>query len=261
MPKVLTPLPIAYDVTGSGPVIVLLHGSLLSRAIWRGYGYVAALTQTHTVVRIDLRGHGLSAKPHDPADYTLRAMEADVLAVLDAEGIDRATLLGYSLGARLSLALTLDHPDRVTHLISLGGSAADQSASVDQIFFPGAIDVLASGDMEEFCARQGLGPEVADPRDKGTRRAFLAADPLAMAALFTATDATAGYPDTQLAACPVPALWMAGDRDRPRHEESRHAAGVMPRGRFVSLPGRTHGSTLAPTGPVLDQVLPFVAEP
>ena len=71
------------------------------------------------------------------------------------------------------------------------------------------IEVLRQEGMAGFCARQGLGPEVEEPRAQATRHAFLAADPLAMAALFEATEATPAIPEEQLAACMVPTLWIA----------------------------------------------------
>lgn len=263
MPRIDSPADatsLSFDVTGTGPPVVLLHGAVLSRAIWRGHGYLAELTERHTVVRLDLRGHGRSGAPHDPGAYRGPGFVTDLFAVLDELGIEQAALVGYSLGARVALGATLAHPERVTRLVSLGGSAAPQHGSVETVFFEGVVPTLRAGGMEEFCERQGLGPDVRGRRDRGTRAAFLAADADAMAALFTATEASPGFPDEQLAACETPALWMAGGRDHPRYEESRHAAGVMPRGRFVPLPGRTHGATLSPAGPVLDEALPFLGE-
>ena len=73
MPVIPSPVDgvdLRYDVSGDGPPLVLLHGSVLSRAIWRGLGYLEPLTAEHTVLRVDLRGHGSSGKPHDPAAYT-----------------------------------------------------------------------------------------------------------------------------------------------------------------------------------------------
>lgn len=262
MPQILSPadhVAIAYDVTGAGTAVVLLHGSLLTRAIWRGYGYVPALAGAHTVIRVDLRGHGRSGRPHRREDYTAEAMAADVLGVLDAEGITGAAMVGYSLGARLALHLALRAPDRVTHLVSLGGSAAAQAGEVDRLFMPGAVGVLRREGMAGFCERQGLGPDVEGPLARSTRAAFLAADPLAMASLLAATDASPGYDDDELARCRAPALWLAGDRDHPRLEDSAHAAALMPRGRFVALPGRDHASTLTPAGPVLRQIVPFLS--
>ena len=262
MPVIPSPvdgIDLRYDVSGEGPPLVLLHGSVLSRAIWRGLGYLAPLGEQHTVVRVDLRGHGRSGTPHEASAYTQQAFTADLLAVLDAEGIGSASLLGYSLGARIALTAALEHPERVERLVSLGGSAAPQQGSVDSVFFPGVIDAVAEKGMEAFCAGQGLGPEVTARRARATRTAFLAADHRAIAALLAATDATPGVPDEVLEACEVPALWMAGTEDHPRFEESRRAAALMPEAEFVPLLGRDHGGTLFPAQDVLDRVLPFLA--
>ena len=261
MPVIPSPvdgIDLHYDVTGSGPALVLLHGSVLSRAIWRGLGYLGPLAQEHTVIRVDLRGHGRSGTPHDPAAYTQDVFVADLLAVLDAEGVGRAALLGYSLGARIALTAALEHPGRVTRLVSLGGSAAEQQGQIESVFFPGVVDAIREGGMEAFCAGQGLGSDVTGRRDRATRTAFLAADPLAVAALLTATDATAGVPDEALAGCGVPALWMAGTEDHPRYEDSVRAASLMPDAEFVPLPGRTHGATLFPSQDVLAEAQPFL---
>lgn len=252
--------PLAFDVSGEGPALVLLHGSVLSRAIWRGLGYLAPLARERTVIRLDIRGHGRSGAPHDASAYTQDVLLADLRAVMDAVGVAQAALMGYSLGARIALTAALRAPERVERIVCLGGSPDAQEGAVDSLFYPGVIDSLRADGMEAFCAGQGLGPDVIGARAAATRQAFLTADPLAMAALFTATDATPGVPDTILAACEAPALWMAGDLDRPRHEQSRQAAAIMPRGRFVSLPGRTHGTTLSPPEQILVEVLPFLRE-
>lgn len=261
MPVIPSPVDgvdLRYDRSGEGSSVVLLHGSVLSRAIWRGLGYLAPLAAEHTVIRVDLRGHGRSGKPTDPAAYTQESFVADLFAVLDAEGLQQAALVGYSLGARVALNAALASPERVTRLVSLGGSAAAQQGAVDQVFYPGVIDSLREDGMEAFCAAQGLGPEVASPRAAATRAAFLAADPAAMAALLAATDATPAIADERLRTLTVPSLWMAGTEDHPRCEESLHAASVIPGARFVELPGRTHGGTLSPPEPVLAEVLPFL---
>lgn len=261
MPVIPSPvdgIDLRYDITGAGPALVLLHGSVLSRAIWRGLGYLDPLAAEHTVIRVDLRGHGRSGTPHDPAAYTQAVFVADLLAVLDAEGVGRAALMGYSLGARIALTAALEHPARVTRLVSLGGSAAAQQGQVESIFFPGVVDAVREDGMEAFCTGQGLGPDVDGRRAQATRTAFLAADPHAMAALLAATDATPAVDDDLLADCTVPALWMAGTEDHPRFEDSRRAAAMMPDADFVPLPGRDHGGTLFPPDAVLEHVLPFL---
>lgn len=261
MPVIPSPvdgIDLRYDVSGSGPALVLLHGSVLSRAIWRGLGYLEPLAAEHTVIRVDIRGHGRSGAPHEPAAYTQQVLVADLLSVLDAEGIGRAALMGYSLGARIALSAALAHPGRVTRLVSLGGSASAQQGQVDSVFFPGVIEAVRQEGMESFCAGQGLGPEVTSRRARATRTAFLASDHHAVAALLSATDDTPGVPDDVLEGCTVPALWMAGTEDHPRFEDSQRAAALMPDAEFVPLPGRDHGGTLFPPDEVLAHALPFL---
>lgn len=248
----------ASGAAPGAPPVVLLHGSALSSAVWRGLGYLTALREEFTVVRMDLRGHGRSGAPHERAAYARATQVADVLAVCDAAGIDRFHLVGYSLGSRIALAAGLEQPDRVRSLVLLGGTPAPQHGAVDDLFFPGTVTALRTGGTEEFCARQGLGPDQSDPVAAATRRAFLANDALALAALLEATEADPGIADADLAACELPALWMTGERDRPRFEQSQRAAALMRRGRFIPLPGRTHGGTLGPSGPVLAHMLPFL---
>ena len=92
---------IAFRTTGSGPAVVLVHGTALSQVIWRGFGYSRELADQFTVITLDLRGHGRSDKPHDRQVYSVESMVGDVLAVLDATGTDRAHYVGYSLGGRV----------------------------------------------------------------------------------------------------------------------------------------------------------------
>jgi len=98
---------ISYDDAGQGPVIVLIPGLTMSAADWRDAGYVDQLAVSHRVLSVDPLGNGVSDKPHDPGAYAYPAVAADVVAVMDAAGVDRATVWGYSRGAALALALGL----------------------------------------------------------------------------------------------------------------------------------------------------------
>jgi pimeloyl-ACP methyl ester carboxylesterase len=247
---------ISYDASGEGPAVVLLHGSALSKAIWRGLGYLKALGG-FTTLRVDLRGHGRSDKPHEPEAYAMPLVVEDVVAVLDAAGVERAQVVGYSFGSRVGFALASERPERVASLVSLGGTYQSQRGQVEKVFFPGYLEALRSGGMPAFAdgfaaARDGLDPT--------TRAAFLANDAEALAAYFEATEAGEGVREEVLARMSLPVLLMAGTLDLPRLEQSRRAAALMPRARFVELPGRTHASTLFPAGPVLEELVPFLRE-
>ncbi|NQD90608.1 alpha/beta hydrolase [Paenarthrobacter sp. CM16] len=106
-------------VAGSGPAVVLLHGFPQTHLMWR---HVAAqLTSDHTVICPDLRGYGASDKPveADEGTYSKRTMAADVVALATALGHPRFALAGHDRGALVALRAGLDHPDAVTHLLSL----------------------------------------------------------------------------------------------------------------------------------------------
>jgi pimeloyl-ACP methyl ester carboxylesterase len=110
---------IAFDVSGAGTPILLLHGGGGSRRDWHETGYVARLQDEFTVIPVDLRGHGESDKPTDPACYTTEKLGQDILAVADACELDHFVLLGYSFGGRIGSHLA-SCSNRVGRLVMLG---------------------------------------------------------------------------------------------------------------------------------------------
>jgi pimeloyl-ACP methyl ester carboxylesterase len=82
-----------------------------------------------TLVLVDARGRGRSGKPHDPAMYATQRLAADVLAVLDDLGVDRAGIWGQSLGGRAGLILAIHHPGRLRALVA--GATRAQAVTVD----------------------------------------------------------------------------------------------------------------------------------
>lgn len=106
-------------VRGTGPAIVLLHGFPQTHLMWRRI--VDDLASDHTVICPDLRGYGDSDKPTevDENTYSKRTMAADVVAVTRALGHDRFALAGHDRGALVAIRAGLDHPDAVSHLLSL----------------------------------------------------------------------------------------------------------------------------------------------
>ena len=108
---------IHYEVAGpAGATPVLLtHGFSSSRQMWEPN--LLALAGARRVITWDVRGHGLSGSPDDPALYSEALSVEDMTAVLDAAGVDRAVVGGLSLGGYLSLAFHLAHPERVAALM------------------------------------------------------------------------------------------------------------------------------------------------
>lgn len=106
---------IHYEVAGSGPTLLLTHGYSSASQAWDAQ--VADLSPDYQVITWDMRGHGRSDSPADPAAYSEEATVADMAAILDACGVERAAIGGLSLGGYMTLAFHLAHPERVSALL------------------------------------------------------------------------------------------------------------------------------------------------
>lgn len=104
-----------YERAGSGPPLLLLHGFTGSAGEWADL--TPHVAPVRDVIAVDLIGHGRSSAPADPARYSIEACLVDLLALLDALGIERADVLGYSMGGRVALQLAAAAPARVRSLI------------------------------------------------------------------------------------------------------------------------------------------------
>ncbi|MFO1029130.1 MAG: alpha/beta fold hydrolase [Acetobacteraceae bacterium] len=104
-----------YEDHGTGPVILLSHGYSATCRMWDGQ--IAAFHDRYRVIVWDMRGHGQSDYPADPAAYSEDATVADMAAILDACGVDSAIIGGLSLGGYMSLAFHLRHPQRTRALM------------------------------------------------------------------------------------------------------------------------------------------------
>jgi pimeloyl-ACP methyl ester carboxylesterase len=106
---------IYYETHGSGPAILLTHGFSATSQMWQSQ--VAALSQEHTLILWDMRGHGQSGAPRDDALYSETLTVDDMAAILDHEGFERAVVGGLSLGGYMSLAFHATYPQRVDGLL------------------------------------------------------------------------------------------------------------------------------------------------
>jgi pimeloyl-ACP methyl ester carboxylesterase len=107
-----------YEVHGRGPPLLLTHSFGATMRMWDRQ--VAHFAARHRVILWDMRGHGGSGDPVDPALYSQALTACDIAAILDACGIERAVIGGVGLGGHMSLAFHFDHPDRVEALVLSG---------------------------------------------------------------------------------------------------------------------------------------------
>ena len=118
---------IAYDITGQGPALMLLHGAGKTRRDWHKLGYVERLKAHFTVITVDIRGNGESEQRFDFADFAIEKICADVEAVADACDAQQFAIWGYSFGGNIARYLGA-WSDRVTAIAMIGvpfGPAVD----------------------------------------------------------------------------------------------------------------------------------------
>jgi pimeloyl-ACP methyl ester carboxylesterase len=132
---------VIYRIAGSGPPIVLIHGMLNSSSHWRSVAL--SLADRYTVIAPDLIGHGDSAAPR--GDYSLGAHAASIRDLLSAIGIDRATIVGHSLGGGVAMQFFYQFPQRVERLVlvSSGGLGREVSPLLRTAALPGMAALLA----------------------------------------------------------------------------------------------------------------------
>lgn len=114
-----TGIKIYYEVAGEGPPMVLMHPGPFDHSVW--LYQVAHFSTYFKVVAIDMRGHGRSQDVTTP--YEVADQAADVLGVLQAEGLSGAILVGVSFSAKVAVLLAADHPDKFAALVLVGGNS------------------------------------------------------------------------------------------------------------------------------------------
>ncbi len=137
---------IAYDVAGEGPPVLLIHGyASNSRVNWGETGWVRWLIeQGHKVITFDHRGHGESEKLYDPAQYSAMMMADDASRLLQHLNIPQADVFGYSMGARVTAFMLINHPQQVRRAV-LGGLAARMITGV-----PGSIEIAEAMEADSL---------------------------------------------------------------------------------------------------------------
>jgi pimeloyl-ACP methyl ester carboxylesterase len=116
---------VIYRVAGSGPPVVLIHGMLNSSSHWRSVAL--NLARDYTVIAPDLIGHGDSAAPR--GDYSLGAHASSIRDLLAAMGIDRASIVGHSLGGGVAMQFFYQFPQRTERLVLISSGGLGQAVS------------------------------------------------------------------------------------------------------------------------------------
>jgi len=154
---------------GRGPALVLVHGSNLDS---RSFDWIVSpLAEGRRVVVMDLRFHGRSTDPGGPVSW-----EGDLLEVLDALHLERAALLGHSLGAQVVVDFALAHPERVERLVVVGPSVSGYVSDAMPAGFDAVLRAARAGDMNGAAAAMAempaMGLVAAVERGPFVRRLF-----------------------------------------------------------------------------------------
>jgi len=244
---------IAYDVSGTGTPLILLHGGGGSRVDWHEGGYVARLSKEFTVIAVDLRGHGESDKPTDPACYTAEKMGQDILAVADACNAERFILCGYSFGGNVGRYLAASSA-RVSRMVMLGNRMAGASGEHRQFIF----DFRARWAPVVEAARGGaFDPKSLSQKDQEDIQGLSFPGELLPSVLAWST-AMLDWGTVTPAEFRCPTLWLIGSENDKALESFREYEEELP-GSNVQvrmLEGMNHEQEFEN----IDQVLPVILE-
>ena len=242
---------IAYADTppdsGLGDPILLIHGFASNRVVnWANTLWIKTLLHAgFRVIAFDNRGHGESEKLYDPAAYESSIMAEDALRLLDHLGIERADVMGYSMGARITAHLALQHPARVRSAL-LGGLGIHL---VEGVGLPlGIADAMEAPSLESL----------TDPQQR-MFRAFAEqtkSDLKALAACIRGSRQVLS--PAEVGRIRAPTLISVGTADTVAG--SAHAlAPLIPNARALDIPGRDHNLAVGDKAHK-QGVLPFLAE-
>ena len=222
------PSELAFLDEGEGDPIVLVHGFASTKEVnWVHPGWVSTLIRAgRRTIALDNRGHGQSTKLYDPADYHTGLMAEDVRALLDHLAIERADVMGYSMGARITAFLALAHPERVCSAI-LGGLGGKL---VDGVGLPESIaDALEAPSIDDVKDHNGRTFRAFADQTKSDRRALAACIRGSRQVLSR----------EEAGRIRVPVLVAVGTKDEVAGSPYELAA-LIPGARAVDIPNRDH---------------------
>ncbi|MCG6186404.1 alpha/beta fold hydrolase [Maribellus maritimus] len=238
---------IYYEIYGSGKSILLIHGSV--------YGYInefenifPLLTKNHKVIAVALRGHGKSEIGDRNYSYDLFAQ--DMIAVLNAENIDRIDIMGFSSGAITAVKLAADYPERVVKVVSIAGAlgAKDKTPKRKQQQKEMTADEFVAANKNFVDSRKKLMPQPDRFTDFYEKLMKVNDDPVWI---------------SEKAASEIksPVLVVGGDRDGYFPvEEFLRMYSIIPNSKLLILPDNGHVDACQNKVMYIDFALPFLEE-
>jgi pimeloyl-ACP methyl ester carboxylesterase len=252
---------IAYEEHGDGPAVLLVHVGIADRRMWRGQ--VPVLARDRRVVAVDLRGFGETPHASGPFSHV-----DDLRGVLDALGIERATVIGGSFGAKVALGFAVTHPERVERLVLcppvLPGWKWSEHVrhgwqEEDEAFEAGDLDRATEAVLVLWVDGPNRGPDAVDPEVRELvrtmqRHAFELSEP-------DPPPEPAPDPVVRLADVGVPTLVVVGAEDvEDCLAMADAAAAEIPGARKVVIEGAAHVVALEKPQEFNDALLAFLED-
>jgi len=254
-----------YELAGDGPPVVLVHAGIADSRMWEPQWQ--SFVQAHRSVRYDLRGFGESRLESGAFSHA-----RDLIALLERLEIERAALVGVSLGGRVALEVAVARPELVSALVLVGcglpghgwseeteAGWAEEEAALER----GDLDAAVEVNLRMWVDGPGRSPEDVDANVRELvgemqRRAFELQLPVAEEA-----DEEALVEDVadRLAEVRAPTLVLVGEEDRPEiHAIAERLAVTIPNARRASIPATAHVPSLERPAEFDALVLPFLKE-
>ncbi|MGD9902851.1 MAG: alpha/beta fold hydrolase [Vicinamibacterales bacterium] len=241
---------IAYEVTGTGPAVMLVPGGGQTRGSWKDRGYVERLSKSFTVITLDLRGTGDSDKPATPGSYALELLLDDLLAVADAAKAERFHVWGYGHGAAIGRYLAA-RSDRVISAVLVGttmgppveGMVRDAILGMRAKWMP-VVEAQAAGTLDK---------STLTPGDVVALEGGIVVSTLMLGALVD-------YPVLEPGEIKAPTLWVIGAADASAMENVKAYEAKL-KGTSVTLKlleGLSYSDSFSRIEPALAAIEPFL---
>lgn len=242
---------------GTGPAVIFIHGLSSSMELWTGLNQ--AKLSGHTLVSYDLRGHGRSEQT--AGAHTLKKHTADLMALMEGLDIERASLVGHSLGAMIAIELAATQPSKVQSLSLISTAAVFPQETRNALFEMASAATFGGMDsivdqLVEFSFR----PAFCEARPKvveAIRRSILASDAPSIVAATRMVAKVDLRPRLASVSCPTQILVGSEDLLTPP-ELAEELASSIPGSQLNQLPECGHAAPVEQPGLITQQLAEFV---
>jgi pimeloyl-ACP methyl ester carboxylesterase len=243
-----------YETSGTGVPIIFVHEYAGDHRSWEGQ--MRHFSRGWRSVTVSARGYPPSDCPDDQKRYGQSFLTGDVIAVMNAAGVDKAHIVGLSMGGYTALMITLEHPTRIISTVAAGAGSGSTRSTEERVAFmaecTATADMMSKADTLNAAA-MGTGPtrvqlQTKDPRAWAEFVAHLAEHPTHAAAK-TLRTVQAQRPslyalEAQLAAVKTPVLLLVGDEDEPCLDVNLWMKRKMATSELAVLPRSGHAINL-----------------